>query len=63
MDISSKARRRASQFTSAAAARGLLASKNNPFDSLGAADEKALHALERLYIKPGVGYQFLKEKE
>lgn len=61
VDISSKARKRASGFTSAAAARGLKEDSDDIFSDLGDANEVALKEMEKQKIENDVGVQFLTD--
>ncbi|MFZ4713650.1 MAG: hypothetical protein ACOYL6_08065 [Bacteriovoracaceae bacterium] len=62
VDISTKARKRASGFTSAAAARGLKEDSDDIFQYLGEADGARLKEMEALHIEASVGVAFLSER-
>ncbi len=62
IDISTKARKRASAFTSAAAARGLKEDSDEIFRSLGDANLEAIKKMEALVIREEQGLSFLLNK-
>lgn len=62
IDISSKARKRASGFTSAAAARGLKEDSDEVFKALGDADPVALKKMETFHVKEARGVSFVTKK-
>lgn len=62
VDISSKARKRASGFTSAAAARGLKEDSDDIFQALGEEDGARLKEMEALYVEASIGETFLQTK-
>ena len=59
VDITSKARKRASGFTSAAAARGLKEDSDDIFKNLGDADVLELKKMEALLVNDKLGFKFL----
>jgi hypothetical protein len=62
VDITSKARKRASGFTSAAAARGLKEDSDDIFQALGEEDGARLKEMEALFVEASVGEAFLQTK-
>ncbi len=62
VDISSKARKRASGFTSAAAARGLKEDSDEVFKSLGDANFEDLKKMEALAVKENEAVNFLMDE-
>lgn len=62
VDISSKARKRASGFTSAAAARGLKEDSDDIFQALGEEDGARLKEMEALFVESSIGETFLHTK-
>lgn len=63
VDITSKARKRASGFTSAAAARGLKESSDDVFKELGDADFESLAKMENQKVSAENGLDFLNSPE
>ena len=62
IDISSKARKRASGFTSSAAARGLKEDSDDIFRSLGeAGNANRLREMEELWVNEATGAAFLED--
>jgi hypothetical protein len=59
VDITSKARKRASGFTSAAAARGLKEDSDDIFKNLGDADVLELKKMEALQVNEKLAFKFL----
>lgn len=62
VDITSKARKRASGFTSAAAARGLKEDSDDIFQALGDEDGARLKEMEALFVESNIGEAFLHSK-
>jgi SH3-like domain-containing protein len=62
VDISTNARKRASAFSSAAAARGLKADSDNIFAQLEGEDWDQVKKMETFYIASDKGYNFLIQK-
>lgn len=62
VDISTQARKRASGFTSAAAARGLKTNSDDVFKDLGDSDFVSLKQMESFVVTSDIGFNFISDQ-